>query len=75
MKNKKRLHPAQALGITLSAVSLFAVSNLHAAECADGKTLKSGVLTIATGNPSYYPWVMDNDPASGNGFELSLIHI
>ena len=23
---------------------------------ADGKTLEEGVLTIATGNPAYYPW-------------------
>ena len=46
----------------------------QAAECAVGKTLKEGVLTIATGNPAYYPWVMDNDPASGNGFEAAVAY-
>lgn len=43
-------------------------------ECAAGKTLKDGVLTIATGNPAYFPWVIDNDPASGQGFEAAVAY-
>ncbi|MCA3575343.1 MAG: amino acid ABC transporter substrate-binding protein, partial [Aestuariivirga sp.] len=27
--------------------------------CAAGKTLKEGTLTIATGEPAYFPWVID----------------
>lgn len=42
--------------------------------CADGKTLTPDVLTIATGNPAYYPWVMDDDPASGAGFEAAVAY-
>lgn len=42
--------------------------------CADGKTLTEGKLTIATGNPAYYPWVMDNAPESGNGFEPAVAY-
>jgi len=45
-----------------------------AADCAAGKTLKDDVLTIATGNPAYYPWVMDNDPAAGKGFEAAVAY-
>jgi polar amino acid transport system substrate-binding protein len=45
-----------------------------AEDCATGKTLTDGVLTIATGNPAYYPWVMDNAPASGNGFEAAVAY-
>lgn len=58
----------------LAAVTSLAAQNLQAAECAAGKTLKEGVLTIATGNPAYFPWVMDNDPASGKGFEAAVAY-
>jgi polar amino acid transport system substrate-binding protein len=54
--------------------ALVAGTNLYAADCAVGKTLKDGVLTIATGNPAYFPWVMDNDPTSGNGFEAAVAY-
>jgi polar amino acid transport system substrate-binding protein len=42
--------------------------------CASGKTITNGVLTIATGNPAYYPWVMDDAPASGQGFEAAVAY-
>jgi ABC-type amino acid transport/signal transduction systems, periplasmic component/domain len=45
----------------------------HAA-CATGKTLEDGVLTIATGNPAYYPWVMNDAPESGEGFEAAVAY-
>ena len=45
-----------------------------AAECAAGKTLKDGVLTIATGNPAYEPWVANDDPASKEGFEAAVAY-
>ena len=58
----------------IAGAALVASSNLYAAECAVGKTMKEGVLTIATGNPAYYPWVMENDPASGQGFEAAVAY-
>ena len=58
----------------LATAALSVTANLHAADCAAGKTLKDGVLTIATGNPAYFPWVMDNDPASGKGFEAAVAY-
>lgn len=58
----------------IAGVTLVATSNLYAADCAVGKTMKDGVLTIATGNPAYYPWVMDNDPSSGQGFEAAVAY-
>ena len=42
--------------------------------CAAGKTLEDGVLTVATGNPAYYPWVMNDDPASKEGFEAAVAY-
>ena len=42
-----------------------------AASCAkaDLATVTSGKLTIATGQPAYYPWIIDDKPETGNGFE------
>lgn len=38
------------------------------------KTVESGVLTIATGEPAYYPWVIDDKPESGQGFEAAVAY-
>jgi len=43
-------------------------------ECSNGKTVADGVLTIATGNPAYFPWVIDDNPASGQGFEAAVAY-
>ena len=43
-----------------------------AASCAAGKTLKAGELTIATGDPAFPPYVIDDAPESGEGFESAL---
>ncbi|MCV3271694.1 ABC transporter substrate-binding protein [Roseobacter sp. WL0113] len=45
-----------------------------AQSCSDGKTLTEGKLTIATGNPAYYPWVIDDAPESGKGFEAAVAY-
>lgn len=44
------------------------------ASCAAGKTLEEGVLTIATGNPAYYPWVLNDAPDSQEGFEAAVAY-
>jgi polar amino acid transport system substrate-binding protein len=45
-----------------------------ASSCEPGKlsTVSEGVLTIATGEPAYYPWVIDDKPESGQGFEAAV---
>lgn len=43
-------------------------------DCAAGLTLEEGKLTIATGNPAYYPWVIDDAPESGQGFEAAVAY-
>ncbi|WP_438957029.1 ABC transporter substrate-binding protein [Cognatiyoonia sp.] len=58
-----------ALATTALATSAFAGGH-----CAAGKTLTEGTLTIATGNPAYYPWVMDDAPESGQGFEAAVAY-
>ncbi|MDN4490500.1 ABC transporter substrate-binding protein [Demequina sp. SYSU T00068] len=38
------------------------------------ETLTEGKLTIATGEPAYEPWVVNDDPASGEGFEAAVAY-
>jgi polar amino acid transport system substrate-binding protein len=33
-----------------------------------------GKLTIGTGSPAYYPWVIDDAPESGEGFEAAVAY-
>lgn len=37
-------------------------------------TYEPGKLTVATGNPAWEPWVMNDDPESGEGFEAAIIY-
>ncbi|MGZ0213427.1 MAG: ABC transporter substrate-binding protein [Actinomycetales bacterium] len=37
-------------------------------------TLTAGKLTIATGEPAYAPWMVDNDPTNGEGFEAAVAY-
>jgi polar amino acid transport system substrate-binding protein len=45
-----------------------------AAACAEGKTLTDGRLTVATGEPAFPPYVIDDDPESGQGFEAAVAY-
>jgi polar amino acid transport system substrate-binding protein len=36
--------------------------------------LTPGKLTIGTGEPAYFPWVIDDSPSSGKGFEASVAY-
>jgi len=66
-----KLLTTTSLVLTISAASAFADGH---ATCAAGKTLTDGTLTIATGNPAYYPWVMNDAPESGEGFEAAVAY-
>lgn len=37
-------------------------------------TIDDDVLTIATGEPAFYPYVLDDDPESGDGFESAVAY-
>jgi polar amino acid transport system substrate-binding protein len=45
-----------------------------AADCAQGKTMKSGVLTVGTDSPAYDPWFRHNDPTNGQGYESAVAY-
>jgi len=66
-----KLLTTSAVALVLSASTALAMSH---ANCAAEKTLTEGTLTIATGNPAYYPWVMNDAPESGEGFEAAVAY-
>lgn len=40
----------------------------------DARLVSPGMLTVGTSDPVYPPWMMDNSPEGGNGFENALIY-
>jgi len=60
--------------LTAACAMLVASAATAGNECTAGKTLVDDVLTIATGNPAYYPWVMDDSPESKQGFEAAVAY-
>lgn len=53
---------------------LLATTAFAQNDCAAGKTLTKGTLTVATGNPAFFPWVLDDAPESGKGFEAAVAY-
>jgi polar amino acid transport system substrate-binding protein len=78
MKNRKglviALTVAFAFGISACSSSDSTESASASCEKADLATIEDGVLTIATGEPAYYPWVIDDKPESGEGFEAAVAY-
>ncbi|SIO19199.1 ABC transporter substrate-binding protein [Agromyces cerinus] len=65
-----------------SAILIAASATLALAGCAagagdtsgGGDYVTEGKVTIATGEPAYYPWVLDDAPESGEGFEAAVAY-
>jgi polar amino acid transport system substrate-binding protein len=70
MTIKTGLWRAAVLGATMS----LGIAGLAIADANDPNLLVQGQLTVGTGDPVYPPWMMNNDPASGEGFENALIY-
>lgn len=64
----------RVLSIVAATLALTSTAAYAGGHCAAGKTLTEGKLTIATGNPAYYPWVLDDAPESGQGFEAAVAY-
>ncbi|NUT58438.1 MAG: amino acid ABC transporter substrate-binding protein [Agromyces sp.] len=70
---------------SLATIALLAAAGLALAGCASsgssdasseaaGEYVTPGKLTIGTGEPAYFPWVQDDDPESGEGFEAAVAY-
>jgi polar amino acid transport system substrate-binding protein len=68
--------PAATTGGAASTVAPTTAANGLSAACAkESLPLQtSGQLTAATSDPAFPPYVMDNDPTSGQGFESALVY-
>ncbi len=66
---------ATAVSVALVAV-LAACSATPAATSTSSalETVTAGKLTIGTGTPAYSPWVLDDKPESGKGFEAAVAY-
>ncbi len=65
---------SKMLSIAAGSVLCLSTAAFADGHCAAGKTLTEGKFTIATGNPAYYPWVIDDAPESGQGFEAAVAY-
>jgi polar amino acid transport system substrate-binding protein len=73
--------PRTRLRLAAAAVSVVAaVASLSACAPTSGSggsgdgLVTEGKLTVATGEPAYSPWVEDDDPTTGQGFEAALAY-
>lgn len=60
--------------ITTLLASTLTTAAFAQNDCAAGLTLNEDTLTFATGNPAYFPWVMDDAPESKQGFEAAVAY-
>jgi polar amino acid transport system substrate-binding protein len=67
----------------LAALAVAASASLLLAACAaggggttedSGDYVTEGKFTVGTGEPAYYPWVQDDAPESGKGFEAAVAY-
>ena len=73
-KSKKSLFAVVA-GLSLAAtLALTGCAGSNNASSGDLATITAGKLTIGTGQPAYEPWVVNNDPSNGQGFESAVAY-
>jgi len=78
MSRRTRLIRLAAAGVAVAALALTGCASgagTDASATGDGEGwVTPGKITIATGEPAYYPWVIDDDPSSGEGFEAAVAY-
>lgn len=63
--------------LALGAAAAVAAAALLLSGCASGTTgdyVAEGKFTVGTGEPAYYPYVIDDAPESGEGFEAAVAY-
>lgn len=74
----KLITASRSMALTLLAGAMAAalpvVASAQAFSTMDERLVTPGVLTVGTGDPVYPPWMMNNDPAGGEGFENGLVY-
>ena len=67
---------AAALGVAVLVTALAACAPTPAPSSSSGSSgyLAAGKLTVGTGQPAFFPWVIDDKPQSGKGFESAVAY-
>ena len=78
-KTLRRLTAAALTTVTLMAGAACGSSSSSGGQSATKQditqqTIHPGTLTIATGDPAYAPYVVDNKPESGKGYESAVAY-
>lgn len=69
-----RVRTAAPLALLAATALLAGCAGAGDAPAEGPGTVTADRLTIATGEPAYYPWVIDDDPESGEGFEAAVAY-
>ncbi|WP_051208443.1 transporter substrate-binding domain-containing protein [Saccharospirillum impatiens] len=56
------------------SMTVFAQAFAEERTTMDPRLVTPGKLTVGTGDPVYPPWMLNNDPAGGEGFENGLVY-
>jgi polar amino acid transport system substrate-binding protein len=65
---------AAAAGVLALGIGLAGCQTTDPGTGSGGDYVTEGKLTIATGEPAYYPYVIDDAPESGEGFEAAVAY-
>jgi len=65
---------AAVLIATMAACSSGNTNSAESANPSDLQTVTAGKLTVGTGQPAYAPWVFNDKPESGKGFEAAVAY-
>ena len=75
MPSHSRLRRAIAtIAVTAAAVALTGCAAGGGGSASADGYLTAGKFTVGTGQPAYFPWVIDDKPESGKGFESAVAY-
>lgn len=80
MSRRSALARLGAVGAVAAALALSGCASADTPSAsgtsapADAGWVTPGKITIATAEPAYYPWVIDDKPESGEGFEAAVAY-
>jgi polar amino acid transport system substrate-binding protein len=69
-----RIASALATAVLVTALAACASPASPSSSSGSSGYVTSGKLTIGTGQPAYFPWVIDDTPQSGKGFESAVAY-
>ena len=69
-----RVVAAAGAALLLATLAGCASGTAGSSSSAASSYVTDGKLTVATGDPAYYPYVIDDKPQSGKGFESAVVY-